>query len=122
MAREEDPCYIISVVAKMVEMHPQTIRHYERLGFVAPSRTQGKMRLYSERDVERLARISHLTRDMGVNLAGVEVIFNLLDEMEKLRHAMMEEMERKAREKESEIQALRKKIQGAVKHHGRKSS
>lgn len=111
MAREEDPCYIISVVAKMVEMHPQTIRHYERLGFVAPSRTQGKMRLYSQRDVERLARISHLTRDMGVNLAGVEVIFNLLDEME-----------RKTREMESEIQALQRRIQGAVKHQRRRSS
>lgn len=83
--KEDEPIYVISVVAKIVEMHPQTIRHYERIGFVRPSRTQGKMRLYSRRDVECLTRIAHFTRDMGVNLAGVEVILKLLDEMEEMR-------------------------------------
>lgn len=91
------PRYVISVVARMVEMHPQTIRHYERFGFIKPSRTQGKTRLYSQRDVECLARIAHFTRDMGINLAGVEVILKLLDEMEEMRRSM-----------EREIEALRK--------------
>lgn len=89
----EEPLYVISVVAKMVEMHPQTIRHYERIGFLRPSRTQGKMRLYSRRDVDYLARIAHFTRDMGVNLAGVEVILKLLEEMEELKNKMLSEMD-----------------------------
>lgn len=89
----DEPLYVISVVAKLVEMHPQTIRHYERIGFIRPSRTQGKVRMYSKKDVDNLARIAHFTRDMGVNLAGVEVILKLLNEMEDLRKAMMSEME-----------------------------
>lgn len=89
----EEPLYVISIVAKMVEMHPQTIRHYERIGFVRPSRTSGKMRLYSRKDVERLSRISHFTRDMGVNLAGVEVILKLLQEMEEMRFSFEQEIE-----------------------------
>jgi len=89
----DEPLYVISVVAKIVEMHPQTIRHYERIGFIRPSRTQGKMRLYSRKDVDCLTRIVHFTRDMGVNLAGVEVILKLLDEMEELRTKMISEIE-----------------------------
>lgn len=91
--------YVISIVSKMVEMHPQTIRHYERIGFITPARTQGKMRLYSHRDVERLQQIAHFTRDMGVNLAGVEVILKLLNEMDAMRERM-----------EAEIEHLRRKM------------
>ena len=87
--------YHISIVAQMVETHPQTLRTYERMGLVNPQRTANGVRLYSEEDVERVRKIQHLTQDLGVNLAGVEVVFKLLREMERLR----EEMENKEEEK-----------------------
>jgi MerR family transcriptional regulator/heat shock protein HspR len=93
MSRHDVPCFTISVVAKMVEMHPQTIRHYERIGFIHPKRSAGKQRLYSLKDVEILNRIAALTRDMGVNLAGVEIILKLLNEMEKMKLEMQKEIE-----------------------------
>lgn len=71
---KEKPLYLISAVSKMFDIHPQTLRLYEREGLVAPSRTDGNTRLYSERDVELLEEILTLTRDFGVNLAGVQVI------------------------------------------------
>ena len=77
--------YQISVVAEMVETHPQTLRAYERAGLVEPQRSGNNVRLYSEDDVARVRRIQHLTQELGVNLAGVEVVFKLLGEMEKLR-------------------------------------
>ena len=77
--------YHISVVAQLVETHPQTLRTYERMGLVNPERTANNTRLYSEEDVEVVRRIQHLTQDLGVNLAGVEVVFKLLREMERLR-------------------------------------
>ena len=76
--------YQISVVAQMVETHPQTLRMYERMGLIEPQRTPNNIRLYSDEDVERVRRIQHLTQDLGVNLAGVEVVFKLLGEIEKL--------------------------------------
>ncbi len=76
--------YQISVVAQMVETHPQTLRMYERMGLIAPQRTRNNIRLYSEEDVDRVRRIQHLTQQLGVNLAGVEVVFKLLDEIERL--------------------------------------
>jgi MerR family transcriptional regulator/heat shock protein HspR len=82
--------YMISVVARRFEVHPQTLRLYEREGLVKPSRTQGNTRLYSEDDVERLAFILSLTRELGVNLAGVEIIVNLRQKIE----TMQQEMER----------------------------
>lgn len=83
----EEPVYLISVVAKVLCLHPQTLRQYEREGLVEPSRTDGKMRLYSQKDIDRIKLILRLTRDMGVNLAGVDVILQLkaqLDEMQAL--------------------------------------
>src|SRR5687768_8785051 len=79
------PVYHISVVAEIVETHPQTLRMYERMGLISPQRTRNNIRLYSEADVEQVRRIQHLTQDLGVNLAGVEVVFKLLQEMERLR-------------------------------------
>jgi MerR family transcriptional regulator/heat shock protein HspR len=79
-----EPVYMIGVVAGLTQMHAQTIRLYERLGLVAPLR-KNKNRLYSEADVERLRQIRRLTQDMGVNLAGVEVILDLLDRLERLQ-------------------------------------
>lgn len=78
-------CYMIGVVAARYEIHPQTLRLYEREGLLLPSRTEGKTRLYSDEDMERLEFILNLTRDLGVNLAGVEVVLNLRDQMEKLQ-------------------------------------
>jgi MerR family transcriptional regulator/heat shock protein HspR len=77
----DDPCYIISVAARLVNMHPQTLRYYERLGLIEPSRSSGKIRLYSARDVERLRQIHSYVDDLGVNLAGVEIIMSLTERM-----------------------------------------
>jgi MerR family transcriptional regulator/heat shock protein HspR len=82
--------YMIGVVASRYEIHPQTLRLYEREGLLRPSRTDGKTRLYIEEDLERLEFILILTRDLGVNLAGVEVVLNLRDRMKN----MQEEMQR----------------------------
>ena len=81
----EGTVYYISVVAEMVETHPQTLRTYEKMGLIAPLRTSNNVRLFTEADVERVRRIQHLTQDLGVNLAGVEVVFKLLLEIEKMR-------------------------------------
>lgn len=83
-ASGKEPVYVISVAAKMVEMHPQTLRLYERLGLLKPAR-QGLNRLYSDYDIARLRQIQRLTQDMGVNLAGVEIILNLLERIEELQ-------------------------------------
>ncbi len=80
----EEPVYLISVVATMLEIHPQTLRQYEREGLLEPSRTQGRMRLYSRKDIDRMKLILRLTRQMGVNLAGVDVILQLKEMMDAM--------------------------------------
>jgi MerR family transcriptional regulator/heat shock protein HspR len=80
----DEPVYLISVVANMLKIHPQTLRQYERDGLIEPARTQGRMRLYSQRDIDKMKMILRLTRDMGVNLAGVDVILRLKEQMEKM--------------------------------------
>lgn len=80
----DQPCYIISVAARLVNMHPQTLRYYERLGLIEPSRSSGKIRLYSVRDVERLKQIHSYVDDLGVNLAGVEIIMSLTERMAEM--------------------------------------
>jgi MerR family transcriptional regulator/heat shock protein HspR len=79
---------MIGVAAQLCGVHPQTLRQYERLGLVAPSRVGSKNRLYSEVDIRRVRRIQRLTQEMGVNLAGVELILRLLDDMEEMRRDM----------------------------------
>lgn len=76
--------YLISVVSEITQMHPQTIRYYENIGLVKPKRSKGKVRHYSKEDIERLEEIATYT-NMGVNLAGVEIIFKLLGQMEELK-------------------------------------
>ena len=71
------PLYMIGVVAEMLNVHPQTLRFYEKKGLLRPSRTVGRTRMYSAEDVEELARLLRLTRDLGVNLAGVEIIIKM---------------------------------------------
>jgi MerR family transcriptional regulator/heat shock protein HspR len=75
--------YVISIAARMCGVHPQTLRHYERIGLVSPARTGGNIRLYSDEDIERLRQVQRLIDELGVNLAGVEVIMNMTDRMER---------------------------------------
>lgn len=86
--------YMIGVVAARYEIHPQTLRLYEREGLLLPSRTEGKTRLYSDEDLERLEFILSLTRDLGVNLAGVEVVLNLRDRLKKMQDEMLAMVEK----------------------------
>ena len=80
----EEPCFIISVAARMVGVHAQTLRYYERVGLIWPSRTGGRQRLYSMADLERIRRVKTLTDEMGVNLAGAEVALKLMHRIEEL--------------------------------------
>jgi len=77
MTDRRTPLYMIGVVAEMLKLHPQTLRMYERKGLIRPSRTEGKTRMYSPEDVEEIARVTRLTRDLGVNLAGIEIILKM---------------------------------------------
>ena len=106
LPKDDEPCYIISVAARMVRLHPQTLRYYERLGLVQPTRSEGNRRLYSPRDIGRLRRIARLTDELGVNLAGAEVILNMARKMKKMR-AKMGRMEA---EFEREIERLRSRL------------
>ena len=78
------PCYVISVVARRVGIHTQTLRYYERMGVIQPTRSEGNIRLYSEADIERLRRIKTLTENLGVNLAGVDVILRMTERMAEM--------------------------------------
>ncbi len=84
----EEPLYYISTVSKMVNLHPQTLRHYEQLGLIQPARSEGNVRLYSLRDIKRLRRICRLSDELGVNLAGVEIILKLLDRLDQLQQEL----------------------------------
>ena len=96
MTEQERPRYMISVAAELVGMHPQTLRIYESKGLVRPKRTPGNTRLYSEADLERLRLIQRLTTELGLNLAGVETVIRLEDELSKAR-ARLERLERELR-------------------------
>jgi len=94
-----EPCYVISVAARMLGVHAQTLRYYERIGVIEPSRSRGQVRLYSRRDIERLRQVRTLMNDLGVNLAGVEVILRLGERIA--------EMERQIEEMEAELKRLK---------------
>ena len=83
MVGYDEPCFVISVAARIVGVRTQTLRYYERIGLVQPRRTSGNQRMYSRREVERVQRIRGLIDDLGVNLAGVEVVIKLLDRLEQ---------------------------------------
>jgi MerR family transcriptional regulator/heat shock protein HspR len=103
-AVSERPIYMISVAAELVGMHPQTLRLYENKGLVRPKRTPGGTRLYSEADVERLRIIQRLTTELGLNLAGVELVLRLEDELRKA-HAQVERLQQQLRD---EVQRVHK--------------
>jgi MerR family transcriptional regulator/heat shock protein HspR len=94
---DERPRYMISIAAELVGMHPQTLRIYENRGLVSPQRTRGNTRLYSEADLERLRLIQRLTTELGLNLAGVEIVLRLEDELRRA-HARVERLERRMRD------------------------
>ena len=87
-ARYSEPLFVISVAARLVEMHPQTLRKYEREGLIAPSRTQGNLRLYSDRDIERLRQVKYLVEQRGLNLAGVQLALELTARLRDLRRRL----------------------------------
>ncbi len=105
-----EPVYMIGVVAELTQMHAQTIRLYERLGLVTPQR-KNKNRLYSDLDVERLRQIRRLTQDMGVNLAGVEVILDLLARLEQLQ-VERDAFERRGAEIEARVREYLERTSG----------
>ena len=80
----DEPVYLISIVAKVLDIHPQTLRQYERENLITPSRSNGRIRLYSQRDIDRIKLILRLTRELGVNLAGVDVILRLKENVDNM--------------------------------------
>jgi len=97
----DDPRFVISIAARMIGVQVHTLRYYERIGIIEPSRSQGNIRLYSEREVALLRRIKTLMDDLGVNLAGVEVILRMSQRMA--------ELQRHIKGLESELQKIRKR-------------
>ena len=98
----DEPVYLISIVAKILDIHPQTLRQYERENLIHPSRSNGRIRLYSQRDIDKIKLILRLTRELGVNLAGVDIILRLKDNIEEM---------------ESEIAELRHEVAKAKNTH-----
>lgn len=86
--RFSEPLFVISVAARLVEMHPQTLRKYEREGLIAPSRTSGNLRLYSDQDIERLRQVKYLVEERSMNLAGVQMALDLTRELHGLRERL----------------------------------
>jgi MerR family transcriptional regulator/heat shock protein HspR len=117
MTEQERPRYMISVAAELVGMHPQTLRIYESKGLVRPRRTPGNTRLYSEADLERLRLIQRLTTELGLNLAGVETVIRLEDELGKAR-ARLDRLERELRR---EIRNVHKQYKREVVLYRRES-
>ncbi len=101
MVEHDEPRYIISIAARMLGVQTYTLRYYERVGIIEPSRSPGKIRLYSENDIARLRRVKTLIEDLGINLAGVEVILRMAEHMAGLQDQV--------KQLESEIEKLRKR-------------
>jgi len=87
---DTEPRYVISIAARMVGVQTYTLRYYERVGIIEPSRSRGNIRLYSERDIAQLRRVKTLMGDLGINLAGVEVIMRMLQQMRELQNQVRE--------------------------------
>mgnify|MGYP006297500283 CR=1 FL=1 len=103
---DDEPCFFISVAAKMLDLHPQTLRYYEKAGLIEPHRTSGRVRLYSRRDIQKLRKVVRLTDDLGVNLAGVDVILNMTRRIKELQKKLAEVR----RSEEEKVKALRQRI------------
>ena len=107
--KDDEPCFTIGVVHQMLGLHPQTLRHYERLGLVRPHRSDGKsrIRMYSAKDLERIALIKRWIDELGVNLAGVEVMLKMIESTEQMRAEFEREREMMRAEFEGEIRRLK---------------
>lgn len=114
MVRNKRPRYQISVVADMFDVHPQTLRTYEREGLIRPARSRGNSRLYSDEDVARIELILRLTKDLGVNLAGVEVILNMRERMEQMQREVAETFETMLRKVEEQLRQRHGQAPGLV--------
>lgn len=88
--RQNEPLYVISVAARLLELHPQTLRKYEREGFVSPSRTTGNLRLYSADDLERLRQVKYLVEGRGINLSGVQLAMEVSWRLQRLREELQQ--------------------------------
>lgn len=97
----DEPVYMISVVAKVLDIHPQTLRQYEREGLITPARSDGRIRLYSQRNIDEIKSILELTRELGVNIAGADIILKMRRQMEEM---------------EEEIAELRHRLAGVNQH------
>ncbi len=104
----DEPCFAISVAARIVKVHAQTLRYYERAGLIRPSRSNGRNRLYSQSDIERLRQIKRLTDDLGLNLAGVEVILRMADKLADMERTIGE-MQRRLEEADGHVVGVRLK-------------
>jgi MerR family transcriptional regulator/heat shock protein HspR len=119
MADDESAVFSISSIAEMLHVHPQTLRFYERAGFVKPVRTRGDTRLYSQQDIAQLRLILHLTRDLGVNLAGVEIILRMQHQLEHLQDEI-EHLRQRLTERVQQNPAARVQTQALIKATPRK--
>jgi len=115
---ERDPVYPMGVAARLCGVHPQTLRSYERMGLIMPARLNEKNRMYSEFEIRRVHQIQRLTQDLGVNLAGVEVILNLLDQMEDMRQDLESQMIEYVRNAEERLAHLAKESKAPVPREG----
>jgi MerR family transcriptional regulator, heat shock protein HspR len=106
-----EPVFIISVAARLLEMHPQTLRKYEREGLIAPSRTSGNLRLYSDEDLERLRQVKYLVGERGLNLAGVQLALEVTRRLRAVEESLDETM---AARDDPELQRLRAELQTAL--------
>jgi len=117
MPKQKRRLYMISVVAEMFAIHPQTLRAYEREGLLRPARTDGNTRLYSEEDLERIELILRLTKELGINLAGVEVILNMrerMNEMQRHMNQMFQEMLRRMETEFKDLEQAQQNLEGLV--------
>lgn len=108
--------YMISAVSELYNLHPQTLRLYERVGLLKPSRSEGNTRLYTDADLERLEVILTLTRDMGVNLAGIEIILNMREKMSEMQRQMKAFTEFVQKELSHGLHSARKPSEDAIVH------
>lgn len=114
--RRERRLFTIGVAADLVNVHQQTLRHYERLGLIEPERGKGEIRYFSPRDIERILQIRRLIEELGVNLAGVEVILNMREQMEALQQDMERTLARMRANHDAEVRRLKdviRRLQGA---------
>lgn len=112
---DDEPCYVISIAARLVGLHQQTLRYYERAGLVEPKRTSGNIRMYSNRDIQKIRQAQRLVEELGVNLAGVEIILRMGEQLRSLN----KELE-KTRAELDRLRATRlpAPYQGGVRRHG----